>query len=324
MLFICLLPALLTQLPFCILDFSGTGQVGDTIGGTMGPFIAIIAALLTFVAFWAQFEANKELIKENRRNHFENRFYKMLDMHLESVNRFKDQKESGDDLVFCKWCNDILNTYNLFMMEAGFNGLLSTIRKSLKDDPNHADYLKFLKLMEDNLTVRSKVMFEITYSILFFNESSSLKDGNGIRSEFVRQFAVQLITCVKEDIGDKKIVTFKPMNEKLGRYYRHLFQIVKFVDGQPKDLYEEDNWKNEYIGLLRSQMSDYEQVLLYYNAQSSLGSAWDENHYIENYKLIKNIPHSEIYGGAGIPPIEKYREAIDEAHSKDISFFENE
>lgn len=36
------------------IDFTQTGQIGDTIGGIMGSFVAIIAALLTFMAFWVQ------------------------------------------------------------------------------------------------------------------------------------------------------------------------------------------------------------------------------------------------------------------------------
>lgn len=41
-LLICLLPWLLTRNG--LLSFSETGQIGDTIGGIMGPFIAIAAA----------------------------------------------------------------------------------------------------------------------------------------------------------------------------------------------------------------------------------------------------------------------------------------
>lgn len=41
-----------------IFDFSETGQIGDTINGIMGPFIAIAAVLLTFAAFYIQKEAN--------------------------------------------------------------------------------------------------------------------------------------------------------------------------------------------------------------------------------------------------------------------------
>ena len=38
--------------------FSDTGEIGDTIGGITGPFIAIAAAGLTFIAFWVQYKAN--------------------------------------------------------------------------------------------------------------------------------------------------------------------------------------------------------------------------------------------------------------------------
>ena len=45
------------------IDFTQTGQIGDTIGGLMGPFIAIAGVLMTFAAFWAQVRAN-EIQKE--------------------------------------------------------------------------------------------------------------------------------------------------------------------------------------------------------------------------------------------------------------------
>lgn len=40
------------------LDFTETGQIGDTIGGVMGPFIAMAGVFLTFVAFLMQVRAN--------------------------------------------------------------------------------------------------------------------------------------------------------------------------------------------------------------------------------------------------------------------------
>ena len=46
-LLICCLPWLLAKHSW--IDFSTTGEIGDTIGGIMGPFIAIAAAGLTFI-----------------------------------------------------------------------------------------------------------------------------------------------------------------------------------------------------------------------------------------------------------------------------------
>tara|TARA_R110002126_G_scaffold64790_4_gene165788 strand:- start:1292 stop:2452 length:1161 start_codon:yes stop_codon:yes gene_type:complete len=40
-------------------DFSKTGPIGDTIGGIMNPFIALVGILLTFLAFYMQIKANQ-------------------------------------------------------------------------------------------------------------------------------------------------------------------------------------------------------------------------------------------------------------------------
>lgn len=40
-------------------DFTGTGNIGDTIGGIMGPFIGIAGVIATFTAFIIQVQANK-------------------------------------------------------------------------------------------------------------------------------------------------------------------------------------------------------------------------------------------------------------------------
>ncbi|WP_054513075.1 hypothetical protein [Chryseobacterium sp. ERMR1:04] len=41
------------------LDFTGTGQIGDTLGGIMNPFIALGGVFLTFLAFYMQIKANQ-------------------------------------------------------------------------------------------------------------------------------------------------------------------------------------------------------------------------------------------------------------------------
>lgn len=41
------------------IDFTETGEIGDTIGGTMSPFVGIAGVLMTFVAFMMQVRANE-------------------------------------------------------------------------------------------------------------------------------------------------------------------------------------------------------------------------------------------------------------------------
>ena len=67
-----------------IIDFTETGQIGDTIGGTMGPFIAIAGVIVTFLAFLMQKKANdiiseqheddKKREEERLRNEYHARF----------------------------------------------------------------------------------------------------------------------------------------------------------------------------------------------------------------------------------------------------------
>ena len=319
---ICSFPVLFTKLPFCFFDFSQTGPIGDTIGGIIGPFIAILAAFLTFVAFWAQFDANRELIKENRRNHFENRFYKMLDIHLDNVadlnRRFNN---TGDDSCFVVWCKEITDLFDRLRKENYLRAFVDDFKKKTKnDETDQEDFIIFLNDLESSIEFRESVLFEITYSLFFNNETSTLRFENRSNTFHAREFASLYKAFVTKESGFSVSCSVK--NEFLGHYFRHLFQIVKFVVEQPDDLFDEKDWKSGYLSVLRSQMSDFEQMLLYYNAQSSIGHAWNENHYIEDYKLIKNIPYFCIGSCAGKAPIAMYEKTIEVAEAKGEKFFE--
>lgn len=56
--FACLAPLIFTQCN-SLVDFTNTGQIGDTIGGTMGPIVALAGVFMTFIAFLMQVDANK-------------------------------------------------------------------------------------------------------------------------------------------------------------------------------------------------------------------------------------------------------------------------
>ncbi len=56
----CFAPVIFTRTKlFEWLDFSNTGEIGDTIGGTMTPIVSLVAVILTYLAFLKQVEANK-------------------------------------------------------------------------------------------------------------------------------------------------------------------------------------------------------------------------------------------------------------------------
>jgi hypothetical protein len=77
-------------------------------------------------------------------------------------------------------------------------------------------------------------------------------------------------------------------SDQLAHYYRQLFQTVKFIVYQTIFTYEE---KRKYIRILRSQLSNEEQVLLFYNWFSGFGKEWENenNSFLTDYRMIHNV-----------------------------------
>lgn len=60
------LPLLLTQNAFLPrFNFTNSGQIGDTIGGTTAPFIGFFAAVLVYLSFQQQLKANEIVLEAN-------------------------------------------------------------------------------------------------------------------------------------------------------------------------------------------------------------------------------------------------------------------
>lgn len=67
-------------------------------------------------------------------------------------------------------------------------------------------------------------------------------------------------------------------------YFRNLYRIIKFTDDSKLI---DDLEKNEYIDILRAQLSPYELVWLYYNGLSAGKERMKS--YIQTYSLLNNI-----------------------------------
>lgn len=120
---------------------------------------------------------------------------------------------------------------------------------------------------------------------------------------------------------------------KLGHYFRHLYQSVKYIHVQRILSYDE---KYDYIKTLRAQLSTVEQYLLFYNSLSFMGREWELNYVSKGetaknkflftkYNFIKNLPDLTVLGEVDIrayyPDIQfefeyrlKSRELMEEAY----------
>ena len=89
---------------------------------------------------------------------------------------------------------------------------------------------------------------------------------------------------INEIVAVYTVVFYKKHQSELGHYFRHLYQIIKFVD----DSTLEDADKYKYIRLIRAQLSSYEIILLFYNCLAKVGY-YSFKPLIEKYSLFKNI-----------------------------------
>lgn len=117
---------------------------------------------------------------------------------------------------------------------------------------------------------------------------------------------------------------------KLGHYYRHLYQLVKYVVvDEDLTLSRETSaqpWlqRYSYIKIIRAQLSNHEQTLIYYNSFFSAGRVWfadksiDKTNeegqpisYFLDYAIIKNLPYN-LVRGIGPWPVLLFRQLLDE------------
>ena len=370
------LPFILANKWFYVVDFSQSGQVGDTIGGVMGPFIALIAAFLTFMAFWIQYRANEKqnaiakkqleiaelqmtMAKEQERKYaierFENTLHQMLDMYSKNSDAVKVGGLTGKE-AFEEMAAELFYIY--YVLDKKLRKIILDHSKII-DDNRRDNIAKYATILFDEKEKRKMFLTRLAYDLFFYGTNvvdldkvyhgrEELHLANELLSQLqklayhstdtvtYRSKLKRLTTPPIDKININEYSAHYQMalghNAQLGHYYRQLLQIVKYISETPIIL--EECQKYNYAKLLRSQLCDAEQILLFYNSLSIMGMAWNERHgtetdnistwcYILRYRLIKNIPTNFPF--FGITPIDYYQEETKKW--KELfgeSFFEHE
>ena len=85
-------------------ELSQSSNLATTMNGLMSPFIAIAAAILTFMAFWVQYTANANIHAENKKQQDERQFYEMLKIHRDNVEKLEFvHLESEEEAIYFKF-----------------------------------------------------------------------------------------------------------------------------------------------------------------------------------------------------------------------------
>lgn len=289
------------------INFNDTGEIGDTIGGLMNPFIAIAGVLLTFLAFYIQFKANriqrasfKEQLNEQQtqfsKTQFENQFYEMLKLHKDNVNELQ--------ISMIRFLRISINDKEKYEEIIRGRRVCEFLIKELE----LCYYIAKANFPSENYTVWINEAYGVFYhglNPLLIEKHKYFKDLYDIKTLHQAEnfsFLNKIIRGKYEIEGsyDLHYPIFGGYSSQLAHYFRHLFQTVKFIASQNEDFiaYEE---KRKYLRILRAQLSNQEQALLFYNWFSNFGKQWENetNKYFTDFRMIHNI-----YQAILIPDIE--------------------
>ena len=310
-------PYLITNKSVIPIDFSQTGPIGDTIGGLMNPFVSIAGIIITFLAFYMQFRANKlqrelfneqikiereqfrEELEEQReqftKNAVETKFYEMIKLHKENVNDiFTTQLTVNPDKT--KQISSIhgRKNFEFFLDEIGIAYYVA--KKIYKAESNEFCFQKAYSIIFHGIShtedLKPTKPEEINYCN-FINKLMQIRkwhkanDYKFLRVNGIKPFADDAAYDYKTK-NDLLYELFSGYSNFLGHYYRQLFLTVKFIVNQKILTYEE---KRNYLRILRAQLTNHEQVMLFYNWFSGFGNQWEngDNKYFTDFRMIHNI-----------------------------------
>lgn len=321
-------------------DYAKIGPYGDLIGGIMNPIVAFIGIIAASLAFYVQYTANKQIQDQFKIQQFESQFYEMLHLHRENLNEMtiggyvfeyenndkskaakkdsKKEKTTSGKKVFVTMLKEFeaihLICTKVFMHQ--FKLLTSPQKEQVDILLNQFifDHSYFVFFNGINLYKKSNDRYKQNDSTGFLNSvlDDFVRELESKRNEHLesgikefRQYYTTGIVLTTDFKTNSLWLSFnyKPFSGHqsiLAHYYRHLFQTVKFVAKQNKNLISYES-KRDYLRVLRSMMSNQEQVLLLYNWYGGFGSNWEEksinnrknkkgNFFLTDYRMIHNIP----------------------------------
>ena len=287
------------------------GLLGDSAGLINALFSALIlgGAIYTLNLQRKEIDANQ---KDNALEKFENKFYEMIRLHKQNVDEIIIDNFKGRraiEQLFLNFSEIFKNVENA----------IEQIEKSTPtNDPKEIERFNRLTIYLSDDKNKAQYIHELSYGYFFYGIENYFltRDSTSVRYELNVDITIRL----------KQLSIPTPSNSLLGHYFRHLYQTVQIV---ANETIISEEAKNKYTKLIRAQLSDFEQALLYYNSLSIMGSKWITplgEHSIEKmcliarFRLIKNIPYYFKY--FGVLPKKLFETEINTWEKQGSSFFE--
>jgi len=248
-----------------LLDKDLAMTYGTLIGGIFGPILSLLSFYLVYNTFKEQKRYNDIQVLKKQEEDFLNELERDVSYLRQYVSSIKYRNSDSKDIT-----EDYISGEDFFI-----------IAKMQLDKLYEIVYGTSIFKEERDIIGAT---FEIFYYGVGLNTMDTLKIYLAKRTSV--ENAYKLISKIRgEKTGyNKKIVYYGGHQGKMGHYFRQLYHLIEIINDCKLSLD-----KSILTKKIRLKMSNYEQAILCYNSFTFAGSIWQENKFIENYELIKNI-----------------------------------
>lgn len=258
---------------------STLSDFGQFVSGVFGSLLSVITIVFVVRGYLHQ-------KADSLKNEIENRVFKMIEFHRENVNEvlisITDSSETklAGRKAFIRMVEDFEDIRCIITNTDVIVGFKDSYTRY--DGFETAFMILCFGLNSTSSVVKSQIL-----------ENVILKEGQTVDDCY---YAIRLKLITKFQNTPKAMYwcLFNGYEYVISHYFRTLFEIVRYIDSQ-SELTSEDKYR--YATILRSNLSAFEQTMLFIHANTEKGKYWEANYinrnvekwYVTKYNLIRNM-----------------------------------
>ncbi len=254
-------------------DPTKAGQFGDFVGGYFGTVFLVVSVAVLVGSYRNQRFSNKVAA-------FESRFFELLQYHRDNTVEIEVESVKGRRAFV-----SFIREWRLLV--ALVQEAESQVSKKLTI-PERAilSYLAFFHGSGPN----ARRSFEQAAAKDYPSElRTAVLDKMSADWKVYRNAHITDAPIDAGDTGGKvrkplAYIPFEGHHSRLAHYFRHLFHLVKYAAD-----YAPGETAQEYVNLVRAQLTTHEQAVLALHA-ASVDGEWRSEPYLQDFHLIQNIP----------------------------------
>ncbi len=274
---------------------------------------SFISSLLIIYTIYVQIKQNKEQNIQFAINQFENNYFKLIDFHSDNIKEFihvrpdKATEEINTGIiVFKRIFEQFFEAYKIVdnNLDADIlNGIY--INETIKKE--NEKFINNILINNKNINKEDLHLTKTKINIAYLTVFYGTPEGDGSIEVLInilsKRYHIESLNKVLTELSSKKTAYYPHQRyfgghqSRLGHYFRNLYQSISYVD---KKTFLNESQKEDYVKIFRSQLSNYEQAIIFLNSLCILGESWEYNSVINDkekgliskYQFIKNIPQN--------------------------------